>query len=87
MTKDEIIDYVLNSPENTNPNVLKGMLDQLDSGGGNEDFSIAEVQVQIDSSANVKSYSAAAIFEDMIEVIDGHESGTFEVPIYKNGSI
>lgn len=33
MTKDEIIDYVLNSPENTNPNVLKGMLDQLDNGG------------------------------------------------------
>lgn len=42
MTKDEIIDYVLNSPENTNPNVLKGMLDQLDNGGGG-DFKSIEV--------------------------------------------
>lgn len=32
MTKEEIIQYVLQSPENTNPNVLKGMLDELDTG-------------------------------------------------------
>lgn len=35
MTKEEIIKYVTSSPENTNPNVLEGMLDQLDNGGSN----------------------------------------------------
>ena len=34
MTKEEIIKYVTSSPENTNPNVLEGMLEELDSGGG-----------------------------------------------------
>lgn len=34
MTKEEIIQYVINSPENTNPNVLEGMLDEM--GGSNE---------------------------------------------------
>jgi hypothetical protein len=31
MTKEEILQYVLESPENTNPNVLRGMLDKIDS--------------------------------------------------------
>ena len=34
MTKEEIIEYIMNSPENTNPNVLKGMLDEM--GGSSE---------------------------------------------------
>ena len=34
MTKEEILDYVMNSPENTNRMVLNDMLNQLQSGGG-----------------------------------------------------
>ena len=34
MTMDEIINYAINSPENTNPNVLKSMLSSLNVGGG-----------------------------------------------------
>lgn len=34
MSKEEILNYVMNSPENTNPNVLGNMLDSL--GGGIE---------------------------------------------------
>ena len=33
MDKDKILDYVMNSPANTNPNVLKTMLDSGGSGG------------------------------------------------------
>ena len=29
--KDEIFDYVMNSPENTNPNVLRSLLDQIET--------------------------------------------------------
>lgn len=31
---DEIFDYVMNSPENTNPAVLRGMLNNIGGGGG-----------------------------------------------------
>lgn len=34
MDKDKILDYVMNSPANTNPNVLKTMLNSGGSGGG-----------------------------------------------------
>lgn len=34
MDNDKILDYVMNSPANTNPNVLKTMLDSGGSGGG-----------------------------------------------------
>lgn len=37
---DEIINYVMNTPGNTNPNVLKGMLENNSSGG---DFKSIEV--------------------------------------------
>lgn len=33
-SKDEIFDYVMSTPENTNPAVLKNMLDDLPSEGG-----------------------------------------------------
>ena len=36
MTVDEIIEYVDNTPENSNPNVLKSMLRGLNSGGSGE---------------------------------------------------
>lgn len=34
MTIDEILDYVMQTPENTNRAILKDMLNQLDTGGG-----------------------------------------------------
>lgn len=42
MTKEEIVKYVMQSPENTNPAVLEGMLNQLDNGGGG-DYKFVEV--------------------------------------------
>ena len=44
MDKNDIIDYVMHTPHNTNKAVLNGMLNQLtEGGGGSSDFSTAEV--------------------------------------------
>lgn len=36
MTKKEIIDYVMYSPENTNPSILSQMIDNVAGGEGEE---------------------------------------------------
>lgn len=36
--KDEIFEYVMNNPENTNPAILRGMLDNLSGGASDEPF-------------------------------------------------
>lgn len=44
---DKVMEYILNTPENTNPAILKSMLEDLSSegggGGGSSDFSTAQV--------------------------------------------
>lgn len=48
MDKNDIIEYVMNTPHNTNRAVLSSMLNQLAEGGdegGSSDFSTAEVTV------------------------------------------
>lgn len=47
---DEIINYVMNTPGNTNPNMLRGMLENNNTGGNNEPFGI-EVYYDEDSDA------------------------------------
>lgn len=45
---DKVMEYILNTPENTNPAILKGMLEDLSSeggGGGESDFSTATVTI------------------------------------------
>ena len=38
MSKEQVMDYVMNSPANTNPNVLSGMLDSVAQSGGTSQF-------------------------------------------------
>ena len=48
MDKKEILDYVMNTPYNTNRAVLSSMLDQISSSGEDtSDLSIAEVTVNV----------------------------------------
>lgn len=48
MLKKEILDYVMNTPYNTNRAVLSSMLDQISSSGEDtSDLSIAEVTVNV----------------------------------------
>ena len=44
MNKEQILDYVMNSPANTNKAVLSDMLDGI---GGNSDFSVATVTFNV----------------------------------------
>lgn len=59
MEKQDIINYVLNTPENTNPVILNGMLSQLEAGGGggggDSDITTAEVTIknELTGSENV----------------------------------
>lgn len=45
MTKKEIINYIMETPQNTNPAILSQMLDELagEGSGGSSDFSMATV--------------------------------------------
>lgn len=54
---DKIMEYILNTPENTNPAILRGMLENLSSeggGGGESDFSTAEIRIINNSSSDVE---------------------------------
>ena len=54
MEKQDIINYVLTTPENTNPAILEGMLEQLiaqsGGGGGESDLTTANVTIANDTS-------------------------------------
>ena len=43
MTKEEILDYVMDTPENTNRMVLSDMLDEFSSGSGSGSVLIVEI--------------------------------------------
>ena len=47
MEKQDIIDYVLRTPGNTNPAVLDGMLNSIDGGGSEEGVLIFEGDVEM----------------------------------------
>ena len=52
MTKNEVLDYVMLSPANTNRAVLSHMLDQISSSGEDtSDLSIAEVTVNVTTTS------------------------------------
>ena len=56
MTKKEILDYVMNTPYNTNRAVLSNMLDQISSSGEDtSDLSIAEVTVNVTTTNRNRS--------------------------------
>lgn len=58
-TTDEIMGYVLNSPHNTNPNVLRDMLNEQSGGGA----SVYEVELDIENSTLTAKVSAEELFD------------------------
>jgi len=50
---DDIVNYVFSSPENSNPNVLRSMLSELNGGSSNNDVITMKVNIIIDSDENV----------------------------------
>lgn len=56
---DEIINYVMNTPGNTNPNILRGMLDEISSSRGGGDVLI----LHEDPNTHNLDRTAAEIYE------------------------
>lgn len=73
MTKEEIFDYVMESPENTNPAILRSMLNELSSGSGgggifpveiNDEFTIADkTSAEIEAALLAKQFPVLFAFD------------------------
>ena len=87
MDKNDIIEYVMNTPHNTNKAVLSSMLNQLaeGGGGGSSDFSTAQVTFINADTAHSYSVAAFRIDSDCMSDLDiaVSEPVTIEVPLYK----
>ena len=57
MTNQKIVDYVINTPNNTNPAILKQMLKDIAGSGGNVDVTIDGETLVIaeNSTATIKN--------------------------------
>lgn len=66
MTKEEIIKYVMDTPGNTNPNVLKGMLENINTGGNNDPLGI---EVYYDEDNNVYKWRGVT-FTEIEDAVD-----------------
>lgn len=67
MTIQEIIDYVVHTPENSNPAVLKSMLEQLGSTSSAADSTITANGVEVPVIYGTIDYTTS---EDIPEDID-----------------
>ena len=70
---DEVINYVMETPGNTNPNVLRGML-QNSSGGGNAAFYV--------TFSGSTSESTAACDKTFAEVKEAYDAGKVIITRY-----
>lgn len=66
--KDEIFDYVMNNPENTNPAILRGMLNDL--GGGSVIFASATGSDQLTLSMSYSEVNTAITSGNMIFMLN-----------------
>ena len=56
---EEIIDYIMHTPENTNPNILREMMKNGgDSGGGSGDLTIEDWQYDADNDILTAPFTA-----------------------------
>lgn len=79
-TNDEIIGYVLNTPNNTNPNVLRDMLNEQGGSGGGVDFFVVNFTMNENDQNKVESDKSA---EEIIEAI---EAGAAPIGHYTVGT-
>lgn len=61
MTKKDIIDYVLNSPWNSNPAVLNGMLDSFQSGDNKEEIELSATENTVYTPDEGKVYKKVTV--------------------------
>ena len=61
MTKKDIIDYVSNSPWNSNPAVLNGMLDDFQSGDNKEEIELSATENKVYTPDEGKVYKKVTV--------------------------
>lgn len=74
-TTDEIFDYVMTNPYNTNPNQLRTMLDSVGSGGSNA--------VICELTDNGTTISAAMTAGELVAAIDEGKTIIFVQGVYR----
>lgn len=88
---DKIMEYIMNTPENTNPAILRGMLKNLGSGGGGDsDFSTAEVTLSIQQAQlGARCHVAIAADEDENSFSNTiiFLPGTYNIIMYKQKAL
>lgn len=63
-TKEEILEYTTNTPENTNRNVLSGMLDNYNS--SSENMAIGVVDVEDEHGGIIREITAVSLANDTV---------------------
>ena len=90
MTVEEIIEYVIHTPGNTNPNVLKTFVEALASEGGSGSSDISYANILIDNKTGFELfYTLPLINEEENLVLSSGGIGAngnilIQVPLYKN---
>ena len=79
MAQQDVLDYIRKTPHNSNVNVVKGMLNFEDGGGGSSDFSTAEVTVINNNSENSASINTDPVNEQHNSFFYNKTDGYFYV--------
>lgn len=88
MTKERILNYVIETPGNTNRNVLKSMLNSFSDGSGS---GITIIEPEIDESENLIYLGVS--YNDLVEMRYAilkvpYDAGKFElIPLWMIGSV
>ena len=82
MDKEKVLDYVMNSPGNSNRAVLSGMLDE--SGGGNSDFSTATITLENGSFSYITN---ACLASQVYGIEENPIEASFPTGVVSNGEI
>lgn len=88
MKKEEILDYVMTTPKNTNRAVLRGMLDSLESSNNpTKDFIIYDIDSEWDEENDAFAYSLAnnVTFMDIVNALRVGKSCFIRDPIGQQG--
>ena len=72
MDKNDILNYVTETPGNTNRAVLSGMLDSMSGGGESEMF-----MVTITPDSHIGSVTSGTMDKTYDEIVEANESGKF----------
>ena len=92
MTKQNIIDYIMQTPENTNPAILNQFLDEI-GGSGSGDFSTATITVVNGTDSEIGlNFNVACVNEGQFDTyaslspLQPNASVDVIVPLYRGAS-